>query len=308
MTDRERSLAGTRIGIFGKGGSGKSTFTVLAARALREKGYRVVILDADSTNLGMPAALGLDEVPDPLMDHFGGLAFSGGRITCPVDDPTLLEGRDLLLEEIPDRYHASSPEGIVYLEGGKMGRLGVGAGCDGPIAKIARDLQVRTAEDPQPVMLLDFKAGMEDSIRGVLTGLDWGLLVVDPSITSVRLAAEMMQMAADIQAGARPATAHLEDPNLVEMAESLFRGARIRGLSVVLNRVGDEQTDTFLREALEEDDIRPSGSIGEYPEIARAWLRGEELRSPEALEEVTKVMSRVETEVSGVLQTSGRGA
>ncbi|MFO7769264.1 MAG: P-loop NTPase [bacterium] len=307
MTGRDRPLTGTRIGIFGKGGSGKSTVTVLAARALQMKGYQVVVLDADSTNLGMPGALGLERVPDPLIDYFGGLVFSGGRVTCPVDDPTLLSEGVLDLGEIPDRYRAVSPEGIAYLEGGKMGHLGAGAGCDGPIAKIARDLQVRTAEDPQPVMLIDFKAGMEDSIRGVLTGLDWGLLVVDPSITSVRLAAEMKQMAVDIQSGARPATAHLEDPNLVEMAESLFRGARIRGLSVVLNRVGDEQTDTFLREALEEDDIRPSGSIGDHPEIARSWLRGEELRSPEALEEASEVMDTVETEVFTVLQPSTRG-
>ena len=51
-----------------------------------------MILDADSTNLGMPGALGLTSEPEPLLDLFGGMAFSGGRVTCPVDDPTPLPG------------------------------------------------------------------------------------------------------------------------------------------------------------------------------------------------------------------------
>ncbi len=299
MATRDLPLAGRRIGVFGKGGSGKSTLTILTARALRRRGYPVVILDADSTNLGMPAVLGVDAEPDPLIDFFGGLVFSGGRVTCPVDDPALLDGHILRLEDLPARYRARSPEGIVYLVGGKMGRLGAGAGCDGPIAKIARDLEVRVPEDPQPVMLLDFKAGMEDTVRGVIIGLDWGLLVVDPSATAVRMAGEMRQMIAAIRAGVRPATAHLSDPQLVTMAESLFRGARIRGLSVVLNRVGDLETERILRAGLEDEGIRPSGRIEAYPGIERAWLRGEILDSPGALEDAAGFLDRVEAEVAG---------
>jgi hypothetical protein len=43
-----------------------------------------------------------------------------------------------------------------------MGELGPGAGCDGPIAKVARDVRVRDGEGTPPV-LVDFKAGFEDS-------------------------------------------------------------------------------------------------------------------------------------------------
>ncbi len=49
----EKLLAGKRIGVLGKGGSGKSTVAVLMARALRGCGYQVCILDADSTNAGI---------------------------------------------------------------------------------------------------------------------------------------------------------------------------------------------------------------------------------------------------------------
>ena len=55
--------SGPRIGIFGKGGSGKSTVTVFLARALRRAGHEVVVLDADSTNMGLAAALGIAPSP-----------------------------------------------------------------------------------------------------------------------------------------------------------------------------------------------------------------------------------------------------
>lgn len=298
MATRRLPLAGRRIGVFGRGGSGKSTLTILTARALCHRGYPVVILDADSTNLGMPAVLGVEGEPESLTDLFGGLVFSGGRVTCPVDDPTLLEGHILRLDEIPDPFRALTPDGIVYLAGGKMGRLGAGAGCDGPVAKIARDLEVRVPEDPQPVMLVDFKAGMEDSVRGVITGLDWGLLVVDPSSTAIRLAGEMQRMVAAVRSGVRPATAHLCNPGLVTIAESLYRKARIRGLSVVLNRVRDPETEEILRTGLAEEGVRPAGRIGNYPEVERAWLRGEPLDSPDALEETAAFLDRVEAEMA----------
>jgi len=92
MADKDRALRSKRIGVFGKGGAGKSTLVVLLARALRERGYAVCVLDADSTNIGLPQALGLDQSPIPLMEHFGGMIFSGGSVTCPVDDPAPLAG------------------------------------------------------------------------------------------------------------------------------------------------------------------------------------------------------------------------
>jgi len=65
-TERNHSgqvLSGKRIGVFGKGGSGKSTTVVLLAHGLLTCGYEVCILDADSTNLGLSSILGMDQPP-----------------------------------------------------------------------------------------------------------------------------------------------------------------------------------------------------------------------------------------------------
>jgi len=276
----KKPLAGLRVGLFGKGGAGKSTVTVLLARGLREGGYHPVVLDADSSNLGLSEALGAGPEPTPLMEYFGGLVFTGGAVTCPVDDPTPLPDSDLNLADLSPRFQRETRDGIRLLVGGKMGNLGPGAGCDGPIAKIARDLRVRNGEE-RPLMLLDFKAGIEDSARGVLTGLDWILVVVDPTTAAVGMAVHLQQMLDKIRLGILPATAHLEDPSLVETALRQFRESRVRGISAILNRVPDPEAEAHLRGKL--GALGGPPILGVLPEdrtLQRDWLHGEEVASP----------------------------
>jgi CO dehydrogenase nickel-insertion accessory protein CooC1 len=270
-------LEGLRLGVFGKGGAGKSTLTVLLARAMAEMGYRPVILDADSTNIGLARALGVVEAPDTLIEHFGGLVFDGGRVTCPVDDPTPLEGSALDLWELPGRFLGEAAGGIRVLVGGKMGDLGPGAGCDGPIAKVARDVSVRYGEE-NPPLLVDFKAGFEDSARGVLTGLDWALVAVDPTTASLHMAVHLEEMVRKIRDGIPPATAHLSDPRLADLARRQFRESRVRGVVAVLNRVPDRETEAYMRRRLQELGGPPViGSLPEERTLQGQWLRGEEV-------------------------------
>jgi CO dehydrogenase nickel-insertion accessory protein CooC1 len=274
----DQTLAGRRFGLFGRGGAGKSTVTVLLARALRHLGYQVVVIDADSTNIGLAAALGITREPVALLDHFGGMVFSGGLVTCPVDDPTPLPDANLSLDALPSRFIGVSPEGIRLLVVGKIGPMGPGAGCDGPIAKIARDVRVEEAGGPL-VSLVDFKAGFEDSARGVLTSLDWALAVVDPTLAGVHLAVHLERTTRLIRQGVPPATRHLEHEELVELAVRQFRDAVVHGVFAVLNRIPDAATEQHLREALEPQGPPVIGGLEEDASLQASWLRGQRLHS-----------------------------
>lgn len=292
--DTERHpLADLRIGVLGKGGSGKSTLVVLLARALVGRGYEVVVLDADSTNVGLHQALGIARPPRPLLEYFGGSVFSGGAVTCPVDDPTALPTPVVDLDALPDDYVRRSPDGVWLLVAGKLAELGAGAGCDGPIAKITRDLEVRGPAD-RSVLLVDLKAGFEDSARGVLVRLDGAIAVVDPTLTAVRMAAALTHLVDEIHAGAMPATRHLADPGLVALANRLYAEPRIRDVVVVLNRVADPQTERTLRAALESAGVSVSGVVREDPGLRQAWLMEEALDGRVLEPEIEQIVDRLE--------------
>lgn len=293
MLQNKDHLSGKRIGIFGKGGAGKSTVTVLLAQTLAHRGYDVLVLDADSTNVGLHEALGIEAEPAPLLEYFGGAVFSGGAVTCPVDDPTRLPNATLPLSALPDRYVARNENGIVFLTAGKIGEQGPGAGCDGPVAKIARDLHV-TEVGERPVTLIDFKAGFEDSARGAITSLDLALVVVDPTQAAIHMAANMKAMIDEMQRGVLPATRHLEDLDMVALANHLFTTSTIQGALVVLNRVDSAATEAYLREALAERGLEPIGVLHRHPAVGAAWLRGSTLDDGALLQEVAVIADNVE--------------
>jgi CO dehydrogenase nickel-insertion accessory protein CooC1 len=296
--NRERPiLAGKRIGVFGKGGSGKSTAVVLLANELQARGYRVCILDADSTNIGLPLVLGIDQSPIPLMQYFGGTVFSGGLVTCPVDDPTRLPGSQIYLDDLGPKYHRQNRAGITLLVAGKIGDQGPGAGCDGPVSKIARDLRISKRGETL-VTLVDLKAGFEDTARGVITGLDWAIVLVDPTVAAIEMAVDMRDTVDEIKNGRLPATQHIEDPLLVEMANRIFTQASIKGVLFVLNKIRDQETESYLENKLAERGIYPNGIIHEYPSISISWLKGEPLDIPQARDDLLRIIEELEAAAS----------
>ena len=289
-------MAGQRIGVFGKGGCGKSTVTVLLAKTIAAMHRDVGVLDADTTNVGLHLAFGLDHGPRPLLDYFGGMIFSGGRVTCPVDDPSPLPGATITLDQLAKDYYARTRVDILLLTAGKMGGQGPGAGCDGPIAKIVRDVRIES-EDDQRVWLIDFKAGFEDTARGVITSLDWALVVVDPTVAAIDMAMNMKRISDQMRMGSVPATEHLKSPELVRIAEKIFREAPLKGILCVLNKVRDAETEGFVRARLAEAGITPIGTVKEDPRIARSWLRGELLETAPTDQTFAQIVARLESAV-----------
>jgi len=293
MSNDQKTLAGKRIGIFGKGGSGKSTLTVLLSKELSERGYEVCILDADSTNIGLSRVLGYEHPPEPLLDYFGGMVFNGGLVSCPVDDPTPLANADIEIEELPQEYFQKNKKGITLLTAGKIGRQGPGAGCDGPIAKIARDFKIHMQEDQQ-VTLIDFKAGFEDSARGAVTSLDWVIVVVDPTAAAVEMAINMREMVEQIKADVLPATSHLETEEMVFWANKVFTEATIQKVFCILNQVHDPEVEKYLRDKLAQHGIKPIGTIYRDDAISLSWLKGQPIGETQAKAEIKVVIDGLE--------------
>ena len=298
MKDKKNNqpLAGKRIGIFGKGGSGKSTVTLLIAKRLIKIGYGVIVLDADSTNLGLFRLLEIERSPKPLMDYYGGTVFSGGFVTCPVDDPKPLDGAEVELERLDKAYYARNPDGIIFLIAGKIGGEGPGVGCDGPVAKIARDFRVNL-DGRLPVTLIDFKAGLEDTARGVVTSLDMIVFVIDPSLVSVEMAVNMKEIVKSIQLHNKPATAHLEDPELVGWANQFYENSHIAGIRFLLNRINSNEEERILEEALKQEGIEPSCIIHQAASISSAWMKGEPIRAEEPQKEIQMLIMLLEKDV-----------
>jgi CO dehydrogenase nickel-insertion accessory protein CooC1 len=250
-------------------------------------------LDADSTNVGLAQALGFERSPEPLMGYFGGMVFSGGAVTCPVDDPTPLLGANISIDSLPTKYFVQD-DGITLLLAGKIGSQGPGAGCDGPVSKIARDLRIHIEESPV-VTLVDFKAGFEDSARGAITSLDWALVVVDPTLAAIQMASDMRDMVARMKAKELPATMHLESPELVALANRIFIEAKIKGVLCVMNRVPNTDMENYLRVELSRRSINPIGVIREDSSMSIAWLKGKPLDGKKPKQEAEKVAKALET-------------
>ena len=75
-----------KVMICGKGGSGKSTVTVLLARALRAAGKSVLVVDADESNLCLHRLLGAS-LPAAVKGRSGCAAMihlQGGVVGLPL--------------------------------------------------------------------------------------------------------------------------------------------------------------------------------------------------------------------------------
>ena len=169
----------SKIAVCGKGGVGKSTITVLLARALAEAGYRVVVLDSDDSNPCLARMLGLDSYPRPLGEYFNG-----------KDDAA--QSARISIGELPAGYTKSSG-GISFMLTGKI--YDPFQGCSCSLAESARRIVEKLALGEKEVLLLDTEAGVESFGRGVERDVDTVIAVVEPSYGSIELAARISDMA-----------------------------------------------------------------------------------------------------------------
>jgi CO dehydrogenase maturation factor len=179
--------------ICGKGGSGKSTITAVLAKNLIERKYRVLVVDADESNFGLSAQLGLLE-PKELMEQIGGKNAIKNRMGRVQGDghkaPVFSESWGI--EDIPS--DVLSKEGELHLmQIGKVKHYGEGCAC--PMGVLSKDFLTHLTLAVKEFVLIDTEAGVEHLGRGVAEAADLILAIIDPSFESIRLSKKIAAMA-----------------------------------------------------------------------------------------------------------------
>ncbi|WP_026068983.1 ATP-binding protein [Methanomassiliicoccus luminyensis] len=185
-----------KIIISGKGGSGKSTISSLLAKELVGKGYRVLIVDADESNYGLGALLGM-ECGQELMDHLGGKKVIGEKMRAAFAKGTKelampLFDRSWSIDEIPADCISRNGE-LYLLQVGKVKHFGEGCAC--PMGGLSREFLDHLRLGPKDIAIIDTEAGVEHLGRGVEKGADLILAVLDPSYESIKLSGKIKEMA-----------------------------------------------------------------------------------------------------------------
>ncbi|CAJ36333.1 ATP-binding protein [Methanocella arvoryzae] len=186
-----------KIAICGKGGSGKSTITALLAKSMARRGRRVLVVDMDESNLGLPLYLGM-KGHDSLLAQLGGKAEYGKRA-----QGARLSGKSIFdskwkFEDIPADM-AGEKDGIRLLSVGKIQKFGEGCAC--PIGTLSRQffdnliMDEKDVDDIRDVVIMDTAAGVEHFGRSVEKGFDYVIAVVEPAYESVVLAKQIRDMA-----------------------------------------------------------------------------------------------------------------
>jgi len=254
-----------KIAVCGKGGCGKSVVTRLLAAGLCARGRRVLVVDADESNTGLSRMLGFDQAPRPLLDFFGGKQKIESDLTALISAGVSEESVQLLkskitTKSIPSEYLFEN-NGIRLIEVGKILMSLEGCGC--PMGIISRSFLNMLELEPDEVAIVDLEAGVEHFGRGVETGVDCVLVIVDPSIDSVQLAERINDMADQIQ---------------------------IADVWVVLNKIASKNIADRLISRLTERGLRVIGAIPQDDEIFESCLEGRPIQGRIAAKEVNKIL------------------
>jgi len=253
-----------KISVCGKGGSGKSTIVALLANAMRERGYRVLVVDSDESNPGLYRMLGLEGRPTPLLELVGGKknvfpTFSEGAKPAP----NVLTQEEIPIVDIPRRYIAER-EGVRLVCIGKI--LQSLEGCACPMGALSREFLKRLHLQTDEVAIVDMEAGIEHFGRGVATSVDAVLIVVEPSFDSLELAGKIHGLAAE---------------SGVDSAWAL------------LNKMASEEMTRKLRQDLEKRGVTVLGSIATDPDISRSGLEGRPLKAGRAERSMASVVGQL---------------
>lgn len=243
-----------KISVCGKGGSGKSVIVALLAKELKNRGYRVLVVDSDESNSALYRILGLDQPPEPILGLVGGkkklqekmaARFSSGASEAKM---RILPQDRISVKDIPSR-HIARAGGLALVNIGKI--LHSQEGCACPMGVLTREFLARLSLTSREIAVVDMEAGIEHFGRGVATGIDTVVIVVESSFESVELASRMVDLAAE---------------------------SGVRKTITILNKVTSPYMSAKLKDQLHRRGIDPTGIVRYDTEVFEAALEGREIQ------------------------------
>ena len=183
--------------ICGKGGSGKTTISILLAKLLRFRGFNAYIIDIDESNRLLPKMLGVKQYPKPLVQYLGGrkklIEFMKQKSEVDLVEVIAKAKEGIKLEELPSEYVAENNEGIKLLVIGKIGEFGEGCAC--PLNYLSKVVLKNLILPQNTFVLIDTDAGVEHVGRGVEEVCDGIVTVLSPEAEAIEIAKLMKNVA-----------------------------------------------------------------------------------------------------------------
>ncbi len=251
----QKSSTVSKIAVCGKGGAGKTTVVTLLANVMAEQGYKVLLIDTDDSNHGLPRMLGLEKEPTALLTLLS--RFS--------DDKTSSHAKWLLkdkiaITDIPEKYIATKGN-LKFMMSGKITDPFEGCAC--LMAGVARDLLSKLVLEPSEKVIVDTEAGVESFGRGVERSVDTVLTVVEPSFESLSLSEKISYMA---------------------------EGIGVNTVKALLNRVPSEKIEKKMIERLSKANIESIGSIYFDLKVNEDAFEGNALGESAAKDDARKIV------------------
>ncbi len=212
-----------KLAVTGKGGVGKTSFVALAARVLRDKGHKVLLIDADpdmnlATVIGVPSNTKIT----PIVELKELIA---ERTGVQVGTPAPFFKLNPKVDDIPDRF-CLNHNGLKLIVMGTVKKGGGGCAC--PENAFLKSLLSYLVVARDEWVLLDMEAGIEHLGRGTAIGVDHMIVIVEPNLTSIETAQRIKKLSKDIG---------------------------IKSLHIVGNKIQSSDEKNFLESKLESFDI-----------------------------------------------------
>jgi CO dehydrogenase maturation factor len=254
-----------KIAISGKGGTGKTIISASLAQVFLGKGKRVILIDADPDS-NLKTTLNIKEEITPLIEL---KEIIEERTGAKPGERTIFFKMNPEVDDIPDRFFYK--KGNLLL--GIMGTVrGGGLGCMCPenafLKAILRNLILKRDD----VVILDMEAGIEHLGRGTTEGIDFLLIITEPTEKSIET---------------------------TERIEKLAREIKIKRILVIGNKIENEDEKNFIVEKLKNFEI--IGFIPYFPQIKRAEKEGKIVWEvvPEILKYVEEILEKMEVKYGG---------